>query len=273
VLDRGIKGTIPAEGSVRPGLHKPRLGSHAVVCWDPAVLTLDVEEQIGLRQQRILEADEHGVDADRGYQNHARWREARSAALAQASRPSIRVQTVTALASDTSLDQAQSLRIQIETVPRLGSERPGGRRFGALVHAMLAVVDLNASIKEIIALAEANARLIDATRPEIDAAVRAVQAALNHPVMQRAALSLDDGSVRRETPIQLRQEGGSLVEGVVDLAFREETPEFTGWTVVDFKTDREIEKSRDRYAAQVAVYAEAIGISTRSPARGLLLIV
>jgi ATP-dependent helicase/nuclease subunit A len=237
------------------------------------VLTLDVEEQIGLRQQRILESDEHGVDADRGYENYAHWRETRSAAVAQASRPSIRVQTVTALASDTSLGQAQSLRIQIETVPRVGSERPGGKRFGALVHAMLAVVDLNASIEEIIALAEANARLIDATRAEIDAAVRAVEAALNHPVMRRAALNLGDGSLRRETPIQLRREDGSLVEGVVDLAFREATPEFTGWTVVDFKTDREIERSRGQYAAQVAAYAEAIGTSTRSPARGLLLIV
>ena len=48
---------------------------------------------------------------------------------------------------------------------------------------------------------------------------------------------------------------------------------FTGWTVVDFKTDREIEKSRDRYAAQVAVYVEAITISTGDMARGLLLIV
>ena len=48
------------------------------------------------------------------------------------------------------------------------------------------------------------------------------------------------------------EEDRRLVEGVVDLAFREKTAEFTGWTVVDFKTDREVEKSRDRYAAQVA---------------------
>ena len=92
--------------------------------------------------------------------------------------------------------------------------------------------------------------------------LRSSAGSLNHPVMQRAALSLGDGSLRRETPIQLRQQDGSLVEGVVDLAYREDTPEFTGWTVVDFKTDREIEKSRDRYAAQVAVYVEAISIST-----------
>jgi ATP-dependent helicase/nuclease subunit A len=57
------------------------------------------------------------------------------------------------------------------------------------------------------------------------------------------------------------------VEGIVDLAFREETPEFAGWTVVDFKTDREIERSRDQYAAQVATYVEAVSLASDSPAR------
>jgi ATP-dependent helicase/nuclease subunit A len=38
---------------------------------------------------------------------------------------------------------------------------------------------------------------------------------------------------------------GSLVEGVVDLAFRD----FIGWTVLDLKTDREFATSSDRYTA------------------------
>jgi ATP-dependent helicase/nuclease subunit A len=81
------------------------------------------------------------------------------------------------------------------------------------------------------------------------------------------------GSLRRETPVQLRREDGTLVEGVVDLAFREQTPEFAGWTVVDFKTDREIERGQDQYAAQIAAYVEAISLATDSPARGFLLVV
>jgi hypothetical protein len=44
-----------------------------------------------------------------------------------------------------------------------------------------------------------------------------------------------------------------VVEGVVDLAFAENTLEFAGWTVVDFKTDREFQAWSDRYIAQVRV--------------------
>jgi ATP-dependent helicase/nuclease subunit A len=146
-------------------------------------------------------------------------------------------------------------------------------RFGALVHAVLAAVDPDASADEIKAAAEANGRLVDATCEEIDAAVTAVRGALGHPLMRRAALSASTGWLRRETPVQLWRADGTLIEGVVDLAFREQTPEFAGWTVVDFKTDREIETSQDQYAAQVGVYVEAVSRSTDLPARGVLLVV
>ena len=36
VLDRGAKAKTPSGGSVRPGLHKPRVGTHAVAWWDPS---------------------------------------------------------------------------------------------------------------------------------------------------------------------------------------------------------------------------------------------
>ena len=63
----------------------------------------------------------------------------------------------------------------------------------------------------------------------------------------------------------LTLDDGSLVEGVIDLAFREDTPDFAGWTVVDFKTDREFEATSDRYIAQVSVYSEAVGAATSRP--------
>ena len=47
---------------------------------------------------------------------------------------------------------------------------------------------------------------------------------------------------------------------------------FTGWTVVDFKTDREFATSSDRYTAQLRVYSEAIRTATSSPTRGILLV-
>jgi hypothetical protein len=48
---------------------------------------------------------------------------------------------------------------------------------------------------------------------------------------------------------------------------KEHSPEFNGWTVVDFKTDREIEKSENQYRAQVASYVEAVRIATELPAQ------
>jgi ATP-dependent exoDNAse (exonuclease V) beta subunit len=60
---------------------------------------------------------------------------------------------------------------------------------------------------------------------------------------------------------------------VVDLAFREEPADFTGWTVVDFKTDREFDLFRAEYTAQVALYAQAIEKATNSSVSGILLVI
>jgi ATP-dependent exoDNAse (exonuclease V) beta subunit len=260
----------PDGGCVRPGLHRPRVGTHTVAWWDPNVLTLDAEENVGVRQQRILEADESGVEVARGEQSYSQWKERRSAAVAQASDPSIRVRTATAFAAGAGFSVPDLARIQLEKTSRADVERPSGRRFGALVHAVLAAVDLDAGADEISAAAQANARLIDATAEEVDAAVTTVRTALQHPIMRRAAGAQ---ALRRETPLQHYRQDGTLIEGVVDLAFQESTPEFTGWTVVDFKTDREIEKAENQYRAQVAAYIDAVRIATELPARGFLLVI
>jgi ATP-dependent exoDNAse (exonuclease V) beta subunit len=102
--------------------------------------------------------------------------------------------------------------------------------------------------------------------------VHTVIAALAHPIMRRAA-SVGASNLRREAPILVRREEGTLIEGILDLAFREEAAEFTGWTVVDFKTDREFELSRDGYTAQVGLYVSAIEKATNSSAAGILLVI
>jgi ATP-dependent exoDNAse (exonuclease V) beta subunit len=233
-------------------------------------LTLDAEENVGVRQQRILEADESGTEVARGEQSYSQWKERHSAAVAQASEPSIRVQTATAFSAGATFSAPELARIQLEKISPTDLERPSGRRFGALVHAVLAAVDFDASADEIGVVAQVNARLIDATAEEVDAAVATVRTALQHPLMQRAARAQ---TLRRETPLQHYREDGTLVEGVVDLAFQESTPEFQGWTVVDFKTDREIEKAENQYRAQVAGYVDAVCMATASQARGFLLVV
>jgi ATP-dependent exoDNAse (exonuclease V) beta subunit len=270
VVDRGPRAMAPPEGCIRPGLHKARVGTHTVAWWDPNALRLDVEENVGLRQQRILEADESGVEVAQGEQAYTQWKQGRLAAIEKASWPTIKAQTVTALAAAADLTDPALARIQLEKVSRADAERPGGRRFGALVHAVLAAVDLNASADEISAVAQANARLIDATLEETNAAITTVRNVLKHPLIERAARAQ---ALRRETPLQHYREDGTLIEGVVDLAFQESTAEFNGWTVVDFKTDREIEKAEDQYRAQVTAYVEAVRVATASPARGFLLVI
>jgi ATP-dependent exoDNAse (exonuclease V) beta subunit len=246
------------------------VGAHTVAWWDPNILALGAEENVGVRQQRILEADESGTEVARGEQSYIQWKERRSTAVVQASECTVKVQTATEFATGAFFSEQDLARIQIETVPRAGIERPSGRRFGALVHAVLATVALDASADEIGAIAQANARLIDATAAEVDAVVTTVRSALQHPLMLRAAGAQ---ALRRETPLQHYREDDTLIEGVVDLAFHENTPEFTGWVVVDFKTDREIDKAENRYRAQVAAYVEAVRIATASLARGFLLVV
>jgi ATP-dependent helicase/nuclease subunit A len=274
VLERGPKGKPPAGGSVRPGLHIPAEGGAPVVWWDPAVLALDVEELAPLRHQRILEADTDGAAAAESERNYAAWKTEREALLAKASEPSLLVQTVTSLvrsATEGSGSGAEP-RVDIERIERGDLERPGGQRFGALVHALLASVDLKADVSAVAAAASVHGRIVGATAEEISAAIATVGRVLEHPILRRA-VTAGNGSLRRETPVMLTLKDGGLVEGVIDLAYRDDTPEFGGWTVVDFKTDREFEETSDRYIAQVRVYSQAVGAATSEPTRGVLLIV
>ena len=68
----------------------------------------------------------------------------------------------------------------------------------------------------------------------------------------------------------MRTADGVLVEGVVDVAFREDG----AWTVVDYKTDRDLEAADgaiDVYRRQVALYAEMITRATGAPASAVLM--
>lgn len=62
---------------------------------------------------------------------------------------------------------------------------------------------------------------------------------------------------------------GTVLEGVADLAFREELPTGPAWTVVDFKTDACVEAPE--YAAKLSLYCSAIARASGVPARAVLL--
>jgi ATP-dependent exoDNAse (exonuclease V) beta subunit len=267
--------------SVRPGFHEPRSGTASVVWWNPSVLALEVDELAPVRHQRILQIDSDGVAARASEQGYAAWKAEREALLTRAARPSVSVQTVTSFARTRTASIHASAEnalvhdspIVVETLDRSDLDRPGGRRFGTLVHRILASIDLNAGADQIWTAATVNGRLVAASPEEIEAAIPTVRAVLGHQVLRRAAASAQRGALRREAPVMFRLDDGGLLEGVVDLAFQEETPGFTGWTVVDFKTSSEFKTSAQQYVAQINLYAQAIAAVTRSSTRGMLLII
>jgi ATP-dependent exoDNAse (exonuclease V) beta subunit len=273
VVERGPKGKRPAAGSVRPGLHTPTPNGTPVVWWDPASLDLEVEELAPLRHQRLLEMDVDGAAAAVSQQDYEAWKTQRAALLAQASKPSLCVQTVTSLVRANALAGSSSEEIDVHVLERGDVGRPGGRRFGSLVHAVLALIDLSAGAEAVKAAASVQGRIVGATIEEIEAAVATVCRTIEHPLLRRAAAVAGTGGLRREIPVLLKMNDGSLVEGLVDLAFREEASDFAGWIVVDFKTDRELEGSLDRYLGQVQLYLRAVKESTNLPTRGVLLVV
>jgi ATP-dependent exoDNAse (exonuclease V) beta subunit len=288
VLDRGPKGDVRESGPVRPGLHRPIRNGPPVVWWDPSRLVLEVAEPLPLRHQQILEGGSESAAASEA--NYVAWLEERESLRARASAPSLAVNTITSLARSRTRSPETGPEVEVigepgpqsaATYPEVGVEmvtrpeepRPGGRRFGALVHAILATIELDADAEAIQASAAANARMFDATTEETDAAIIAVAAAVRHPVLRRAAASAKKGGIRRETPLLLTLGDGSMAEGVLDLAFREKSPDFDGWTVVDFKTDREFSTAKDQYCMQVRLYAQGVKAATNLPARGIILVV
>jgi ATP-dependent helicase/nuclease subunit A len=101
---------------------------------------------------------------------------------------------------------------------------------------------------------ELHGRILGAKANEINAAVVAVTAALQHPLMHRAKTAAEKGDCHRDLPLTMRMEDGTLIEGVADLVFREDDR----WIVVDFKTDRELASGLERYRRQVSLYAKTI---------------
>ena len=89
---------------------------------------------------------------------------------------------------------------------------------------------------------------------ELDDLIATVQAVRDSALWRRAT-----GASRRlaEVPFALRLEGSTFLEGVVDLAFREDA----GWVLVDYKTDRgddpEFAARRRAYREQLRHYGDA----------------
>jgi ATP-dependent exoDNAse (exonuclease V) beta subunit len=251
---------VPTD-SVRPGLH--RLTPHDspeepydVVWWDPACLNLQAESHFGVNHEEILADDDSGIAAE-SVRLHQEWREARSRVCSAG----VRARFDLIRAAQTSMLSPPRAAVRSATVDR-PQGGPSGRRFGTLVHLLLRDVPVDAQPAAVASLASMHARTLGASDEETRAAGDRVIRALRHPLLTQAAAA---ALCHREWPLITRLDDGSLLEGVVDLAY------FTGgeWTVVDFKTDADL--AGTRYESQLSWYVWAVERLTGRRATGWLL--
>jgi ATP-dependent exoDNAse (exonuclease V) beta subunit len=246
---------------VCPGLHvcsgggPSQITEFSIVWWDPRALKLGAEAPLGLRRPELIVKDVAPAIVDSGLAAYNSWRERRQQAITAGSHSSVVLRTVTQ-AAKIGKESAPDLKLApvgIIELPR-PANRPSGRRFGTLVHAVLASVPLDGDLNIIQRLATIHGRILGASQDEVDAACESVRVALAHGVFEDARRAAQQGRCRREVSIAWRDSDGSLIEGVIDLAFEQAG----GWTVIDFKTDEEFRGDEPAYRRQVGMYAAAI---------------
>jgi ATP-dependent helicase/nuclease subunit A len=262
----------PVDDTVRPGtyqladLHSGQ--PYAVTWWDPLLLEQRPDDARGIRREELISKDANPADVAGDRAKYDQWKERRAAVQASGATASMRVLTATELAETVS---GKADQIAIEDAG-FGVLRPSGKRFGTLVHAVLATLPLSATKGEVEELAALHAKLFAAPDDERDAAAGIAVKLLAHPRFESARAAEQAGRrVWREAPVSLRlddEDGISrLVDGQVDLAYESDD----GWVIVDFKTDIEIASAQDAYKQQVALYVEAVKRATGRPATGVLL--
>jgi len=150
-----------------------------------------------------------------------------------------------------------------------------GAERGTLTHRALSLIPLDAlrNVKSISqAVHQAIHELVERevfTPQELMALnMRGVSSFFSSDLGQRM---LRSSCVRREWGFNLLMDhaNGTLLQGVIDCAFREED----GWVLVDYKTDRitDEEAFRQRYAMQLEWYARALEKITGTPVKEMWL--
>jgi ATP-dependent helicase/nuclease subunit A len=258
VLSRPFPPSGPEDESIRPGLHKPQAGAHRVLWWDPSALRLEVEQDHGLHNVDVLKA---GHKTEANLAAYRDWRDRRARMIEAGRAPEFDIAQVTDIEEEPPEYQVSF------TSTGIRSRAAGGLAFGTLVHTVLRDVPAGASNDQIEALARMHARVITAAgaaaEADIQAAIESIEAVIRHPVWREAAAS---SRMHRELPVTMRSNGTRLLEGVLDLAYKE--PE--GWVVVDYKTDGDLDLNREVYVRQLRWYMHALFSATGEPARGVL---
>jgi ATP-dependent helicase/nuclease subunit A len=244
------------------------MSEFSVVWWDPRALKLGAEAPLGLRRPELIVKDVAPAIVDAGLAAYNSWRERRQQAIAAGSESSVALRTVTQAAKigEESTPDLKLPPVEIVELPR-PANRPSGRRFGTLVHAVLASVPLDGDLNIIQRLATIHGRILGAPQDEVDAASESVRVALAHRIFEDARQAAQQGHCRREVPIAWRDSEGLLIEGVIDLAFEQAG----NWTVIDFKTDEDFHGDESAYRRQVGIYAAAIKAANGAAVSALLM--
>jgi ATP-dependent exoDNAse (exonuclease V) beta subunit len=255
--------------TVAPGAYAFLEEGYSVVWWDPGPgggLKLGEKAPFGVRRDDLIVKDvARDVIAD-GRGRYDRWFLARTDARAAGEIPSVMVRTAGEWAQGD--EQAHTDEVAIVKLGMDTGDRAGGAAFGTLVHAVLSVAPFDATPDQLRSIAEVEARTLGLNEEDARTAGRMAGLVFGHDILRRARAADARGACRRETAITSLKPDGTLVEGVVDLAFEEAG----GWVVVDYKTDREIATAgEDRYRRQIALYASAIAQATGTPTSAVLV--
>lgn len=237
----------PEETSVHPGVHYAREGGHDVMWFDPWILDLQEKKDEGLAYEEALQGSPQ--QAAEGVARYEAWKARRAQMLDAGARPEHRM----ARATEAGEAVEEGAPVEVVALRRPPGCEGSGRAFGKLVHALLQ--DAEAPSETV---ARSYARGFGAEE-HAAAAMKIAAQARRHPLLRQAARAAS----YREMPLLLRLDDGRMVEGRVDLAFREGD----GWVLVEFKTDS---ADQLRYRRQLQIYAAALREATGLPVRGVL---
>jgi ATP-dependent exoDNAse (exonuclease V) beta subunit len=266
----------PVDDTVRPGTYQlvdAGSGStYSVVWWDPRELEGAPDDARGVRREDLIAKDARPADIAADRARYDEWRERLRSTQQSGAVASVQVSTVTEAAKEAAPKLVTVAEVLVEDA-QPSQLRPSGKRFGTLVHALLATLPLDAGPGDAAELAALYAKLFAAPDAERDAAASIGASLLKHSRWQAAKAAADAGRrVWREAPVSWSApaepgKAPTIVDGQVDLAYETDA----GWVVVDFKTDIEIVSAQDAYKQQVALYAQAVSKATGQPATGVLL--
>jgi ATP-dependent exoDNAse (exonuclease V) beta subunit len=196
-----------------------------------------------------------------GLRQHEAWRAARNQRIAAGVNPEFRLRRITEaedLPEGMSAGEVEIIRLDVPAIAASGRKR--GRKYGDLVHALLAHAEFPADRTGLEAQATAHeigSRMTAADRQQtVDTVIRT----LTHKLVSGAFTAQ---RMHREYPVTY-EANGELYEGVIDLVWFDGTR----WTVVDYKTGPGDEP---RYRRQIAIYGEVIRKTTGAPVRLIVL--